>query len=350
MRSESDEASTSRESGLGDIMGGGLLAIPNELRATMCRFTPLQRVALSANGNLQRLVSSYYNLPVTVTTIYNRRVAYGTYERKVKLSVKEITFAVATSSLLTTREDCIKAIETQGIAIGQMFRYFNILPQFKLLDAMQGEGTFSRRYQLCSEGVLADIEEALQANLFALFPAKQHGGFAHELNTLKLTPGLGDIMTTTVTAVEVPPGFTPMQRMLLTANGNVERIISAYYHCPVTSYVALNHRRESCVFDRQVSLLVRGQQFMLAKSTIFVTSPEWEAQIDQQDVPIGCMYRHMSVLPMFTLRCVGKGLSYFWRVYTLSAKGMTCEITETFSEDVFGMAAVESCKESIGDL
>ena len=335
----------SREAGLGDIMGGGFLATPNDLRIAMRRFTPMQRVVLSANGNLQRLVSSYYNLPVTVTAVYNRRVAHGSYEREVKLSVKDKTFAVATSLLSTTREDCINAIETQGIAIGQMFRYFNILPKFELLHATMGEGTFSRRYRLYGEDVQANIEEILQADIFALVPANQHGDSASKSNALQLTPGLGDIMTATVTAVAVPPGFTPMQRILLTANGNVERIVSAYYDCPVTSCVALNQRRESCIFDRHVTLLLRGRQFMLAKSTIFVTSPVWESQLEQQNVPICSMYRHMSVLPIFTLRCVGKGLSYFWRVYTLSAEGMTCEITETFSEDVFGMATNDpACK------
>ena len=39
-------------------------------------FTPLERIAITANGNLQRLISSYYNAPVTVTCILNEEVLY----------------------------------------------------------------------------------------------------------------------------------------------------------------------------------------------------------------------------------------------------------------------------------
>ena len=46
--------------------------------------------------------------------------------------------------------------------------------------------------------------------------------------------------------------FYLRQRVLLTANGNVGRIVSSYYAAPVTAYVAANHRRKQCVYDRQV--------------------------------------------------------------------------------------------------
>jgi hypothetical protein len=57
------------ESGLGDISGG--------LETTMDylpNFTPLERIAITATGNLQRIFSSYYNSPVTVSCVRNEEV------------------------------------------------------------------------------------------------------------------------------------------------------------------------------------------------------------------------------------------------------------------------------------
>ena len=42
-------------------------------------------------------------------------------------------------------------------------------------------------------------------------------------------------MSANTTGIELPSGFTAMQRLLLTANGNVERIVRAYYDEEVTS-------------------------------------------------------------------------------------------------------------------
>ena len=50
-------------------------------------FTPLERIAITATGNLQRIISSYYNCPVIVECVKNEKVAAGVYDREVKISV-----------------------------------------------------------------------------------------------------------------------------------------------------------------------------------------------------------------------------------------------------------------------
>jgi hypothetical protein len=88
-------------------------------------------------------------------------------------------------------------------------------------------------------------------------------------------------------------------------------------------------------------MLVRGEPFLHAKSTIFVTDPDWERQVQSGLTPLGGMFRANHVLPTFHLRSVGRGSGlavgggYFWRVYTLASPHMTCEITETFADDTF---------------
>ena len=64
-----DSSAVGVEAGLGDISGG--------LETTMeylPRFTPMERIAITATGNLQRIVSSYYNSPVTVSCVRNEEV------------------------------------------------------------------------------------------------------------------------------------------------------------------------------------------------------------------------------------------------------------------------------------
>ena len=97
----------------------------------------------------------------------------------------------------------------------------------------------------------------------------------------------------------------------------------------------------SAVHDRQVALLLDGRQLMLAKSTVFITKPEWASLVDSGEVGIGELFRHFSELPTFTLHACGKGADYFWRQYQLQASGMVCQINETFTTDAFGLSSEE---------
>lgn len=313
---------------LGDIMGqsGSCPVFARD-------FSPLKRVVLHANGNLQRLVSSYHNSPVSVTQKYNTRTGNGKYDRQVTLSVFDQVFGIATSSIEVSRMDLIDAIENRGVAIGQLFRYFNILPEFALSSIGRGEGgRFWRRYTLSGCGITCDIHEDLSEGMFELQPVAATA----PQNSRKSVPhSLGDIMSSNVTALSLPDGFTPLQRMVLTANGNVERLMSAFYALPVTNVVMLNHRRDDCVLDRQISMLIDGREVMSAKSTIFFTDRKWHVKAESEGVPIGSLFRVFNEMPTFHLRSTGKAQSYFWRVYTLAASGMTCEITETFANDAF---------------
>lgn len=51
-------------------------------------FTPLERIAVSAEGDLQRIVASYYNAAVAVAIKRCEEVEPGVFDREVDLSVK----------------------------------------------------------------------------------------------------------------------------------------------------------------------------------------------------------------------------------------------------------------------
>ena len=114
---------------LGDIIAGSL--------PSASLFTPEERIVLSANGNVQRLISSYYNATVSVQLLRNERRpgADSEYEREVELSVLGLPFATARSTVILTTERLIDAVDRHGVALGQLFRHFELLPTFELLSA-----------------------------------------------------------------------------------------------------------------------------------------------------------------------------------------------------------------------
>ena len=167
---ETENACPSR-GGLGDLMADPEHGFWGS-SGSASGFSPLERVLLSANGNLQRLVSSYLNMPVTVTVHHNTKKSHGVYEREVVLSAHGQQFGVATSTVTLTREDCIDAVEKRGVAIGQMFRHLNIMPRFTLHRfGEQADGRFWREYTLEGKGVSCKITEQLTRGIFELAAA-----------------------------------------------------------------------------------------------------------------------------------------------------------------------------------
>ena len=370
--------------GFGDIMGH---MSPD---ASIGDFTALQRIILSANGNLQRLVSSYYNSPVRVVTRKCQEVEQtegrSDFEREVELHVFGRVFAIAKSKVRLTRSELIRAVGERGVAIGQLFRQLNVMPTFELRDAgflppaalvdgAERAPLFFRQYELSSEGIACNIREEIRADLFELAPAVQlraseTGGSVtevpngradgsaadeHDANEQGASspPTLGDIMEPNRTFLQLPAGFSPLQRLMLTANGNVQRVLSSYFGRPLHLVVTLNQKREGPIYDRRAILLLGGRQLMVASTTVFLTDPAWAEAADRHAHELGALFHHFAELPTFTLHSTGRAPDYFWRQYRLRASGMTCEINETFPLNLFDedeTAGTELCGTEFGAM
>ena len=71
------------------------------------------------------------------------------------------------------------------------------------------------------------------------------------------------------TDVSISPEFTNIERMILTANGNLQRIMSAYYGSPIkvevikSEPISRSTTKEGVMvtYDREVDLLVNGRKF-----------------------------------------------------------------------------------------
>ncbi|KAJ3284855.1 hypothetical protein HDU79_007821 [Rhizoclosmatium sp. JEL0117] len=164
-------------------------------------------------------------------------------------------------------------------------------------------------------------------------------------------PHFGDIMSMRETSVSLPDDYSPLERILLTANGNVQRILSAFYNSPVTVKIIKNERtvpEKNAVgttsssgtilaeFDRHVELICANQVLCTATSTVTLWNPEYLRLVVEEKIGIGQLFRYLNILPNFELLQVGRDGDSFWRVYTLSSgNDVKCVLKEVFPADVF---------------
>ncbi|GFH52173.1 hypothetical protein CTEN210_08649 [Chaetoceros tenuissimus] len=165
------------KSGLVTSTGGTLSSqFGNKIPA----MTPLERIALTANGNLQRIFSSYYDAPVHVHVDHCVRQdanasetgSKAVWNRVVHLSIFDQDFCKATSEITVNSADCIKLVESGEVGIGQLFRFLDKLPTFTILDAgrNQSHGGMWRQYTLHCEEFHCEILEEFAPDAWNLSP------------------------------------------------------------------------------------------------------------------------------------------------------------------------------------
>ena len=193
--------------------------------------------------------------------------------------------------------------------------------------------------------------------------------------------------------------FTPMERIALTSNGNLQRIFSSYYDAPVHVHIDFCERRSSslndsnngddgsssfigeinnnnndnnntndnaAIWDRIVHIHVHGQTICKATSIISVKDPVCVRLIEDGTVGLGQLFRYLNRLPTFSLVDAGRRMgsrstmamdhpfsssfnidndifdSGMWRTYELKCEEMTCLIHEEFREDAWNISPLDS--------
>jgi chorismate-pyruvate lyase len=183
--------SSSSSSSLGDIMHSfppptgpplfkdGLVTSPTQSLSVLYGITdPLFRMALTANGNLQRLFSSYYDAPVRVVMDYCRPTNNANespddkcWDRLVHLTVHNQTFCTADSFIRVHDVECQALVESGHVGLGQLFRYLDILPEFELLEAgPTPQGGCWRKYTLSCKYVTCHIQEVFVPGAWQIVP------------------------------------------------------------------------------------------------------------------------------------------------------------------------------------
>ena len=126
---------------------------------------PAQRVALTANGNLQRVLSAYHNERVTIRVLSHERESLGLWRRRVVLELADRPACVARSSVVARTRTAIEEA-SKGGGLGQLFSELGGKQEFSLLEVARAEATFSRVYVLSNAHLVCHIEEVMPLNLF----------------------------------------------------------------------------------------------------------------------------------------------------------------------------------------
>lgn len=159
------------KSGLVTSAGGTL---QSQFGHKIPHLSPLDRIALTANGNMQRIVSSFYDAPVHVYVERCKQrdtTSDAVWDRTVNLSVLNQFFCRATSIITVHSSECVELVQSEVVGIGQLFRYLDKLPTFALLDAGRTpEGGLWRSYQLQCQELTCNIREELSANVWDIRP------------------------------------------------------------------------------------------------------------------------------------------------------------------------------------
>jgi len=134
--------------------------------------TGLERIMLAAQGDLQRLLSSFFARPIFIELIYangSPRLQPAspehpiTQSRQVHLVCASQVVCVATSNVTITNPDFERLFLDEKYPIGQTFRKMQRSAVFTLLDAqtqvVDGKRELRRTYRLATEGFLCEILE-----------------------------------------------------------------------------------------------------------------------------------------------------------------------------------------------
>ncbi|RUS24092.1 hypothetical protein BC938DRAFT_474136 [Jimgerdemannia flammicorona] len=170
----------------------------------------------------------------------------------------------------------------------------------------------------------------------------------------KIPAHFGDIMSSQETSLVFPNGFSGLERIVLTANGNLQRIFSAFFNLPIAIEIMKNDLLPASArfedepilddenpaavlqrFDREVNLRCGQIVVCNAKSHILIRDPEVLDMIANGGVGIGQLFRYLDKLPKFVLHAVGRRNQTWWRKYSLRMRGVECRIRETFPSGMF---------------
>jgi len=179
-----------------------------------------------------------------------------------------------------------------------------------------------------------------------------------------------------------PTDVNGLERIALSAQGDLQRVLSAFFARPIVIGLVYSHTvcqsssksaaepiinptpsiiasaspSSPIVQTRQVHLQCAGKIVCTATSTVRITSPECANLFLLEKFAIGQMFRRLEKIPAFELLAVGLGpvddnddkapgafstgkdnkSNQLWRKYTLTIPNFECEILEVFpSREMF---------------
>ncbi|OSD02779.1 hypothetical protein PYCCODRAFT_1366858 [Trametes coccinea BRFM310] len=162
-----------------------------------------------------------------------------------------------------------------------------------------------------------------------------------------------DTYTGASTSIEIdcPEDVTGLERIMLVAQGDLQRLLSAFFARTITIeciYSRTGPRGSGASSQnpisqaRQVHLKCGTRILCIATSSVTVTSAECEKLLLDEKFALGQIFRHLRRYPEFSLLSVGAqivdGKRELRRTYRLETQGISCEILEVFPDrDMFSL-------------
>ncbi|KAH7926976.1 hypothetical protein BV22DRAFT_1111384 [Leucogyrophana mollusca] len=158
-----------------------------------------------------------------------------------------------------------------------------------------------------------------------------------------------DAISTQVKLTCIPEDATGLERIILAAQGDLQRLLSAFFARPILVervYANTPSRqtpaspRNPITQTRQVHLTCASCIVCVATSTVTITSPNVERVFLDEHFPIGQTFRHLHRIPEFSLLGVETqevgGKRELRRTYRLETEGFVAQILEVFPDrDMF---------------
>ncbi|KAG0000583.1 hypothetical protein BGZ80_005965 [Entomortierella chlamydospora] len=173
---------------------------------------------------------------------------------------------------------------------------------------------------------------------------------------VKTSGHFGDVVSKRDTSLSLPDGFFGFERILLTANGNLQRLISAYFNKTVSVkiledvQVPLKEDEDPSViarFQHEVNFLCNSKIVCNAKSQVLIKDQEVYDLVVEKGVGISPIFRYLDKLPSFELHGLGRTEKTFWREYSLKIPGVDCRFLEVLPSSLFDENWLEKEPEEI---
>ena len=95
-----------------------------------------------------------------VDVLLCEKVEHRVYDREVDLLMDGQKFCNAKGKIELLDDDCVEAVESKKVGVGQLFRYLGLLPSFELIDAGRHEnGELWRTYILSTAKINCTFTE-----------------------------------------------------------------------------------------------------------------------------------------------------------------------------------------------
>mmetsp|Transcript_24352 Transcript_24352/g.51659 ORF Transcript_24352/g.51659 Transcript_24352/m.51659 type:complete len:437 (+) Transcript_24352:33-1343(+) len=325
-------------------------------------FTPLERMFLTLSGNVQTAFSSYYLREVEISAEMKPaditpptspgKLPLAVFDRKVKVNVGGLKCFKVTAKVKVYDPVLLDAYTSRSVGLDQLLKMFGIRPKFTLQDAGRNpDGGLWRFYTLeCHKG-LVDFEllEEFEKDAFNLnlpnnrriksqimhpnYPGrkltKANDNVYNIRDELTTMSSGGNLIYYLADAYDL----TPLERVAVTANGQLQMMFSSYYlgevNVAVTRNVQMDIPAEElatpkppiAMFDREVLQTISGH--LWCKATTIVRVYDEEVLEAYNNTPIWNLLQKLNLNPKHKLHDAGRSDDGgMWRFYTMACPGV----------------------------